>query len=330
MATAPQTTETIVDDVYADLFAELDGLTAVEQAEQGSSESELDTALADHAATNAATSAVVDTGSDTASVQPTSTANTTSTTTSTQVENQVEALVRANVEKMQLEQQLAQRTQEIADLRAAQNAAPVQDYFTNVQTELTADELEAFSETLPTLRKLMAAELKQYDAGRVKQVLDDATTLRNQLGQVEQHTQATALEAFGMAVNTAIPGIGAKMRTAEWAAFMKQPAPYSSGSGATMQTLWEYAERSRNVQAMAEIAAGVTVKQDPAASMVAPGSSRTPAPPSQSAGPKRIPYSQYTTALRKQQSGEMTWEAFQAFQAKFLSAEAAGLVDENA
>jgi hypothetical protein len=177
---------------------------------------------------------------------------------------------------------------------------------------------------------MIAAELKKYDSNRVKQVLDDATSLRTQLGQVEQNTHATALEAFGMAVNTAIPGIGAKMRTAEWAAFMKQPAPYSAGSGATMQTLWEYAERTKNVRAMSEIASGVQLKQDPAAGMVAPGSARAPAPPTHAAGPKRVAYSQYTNALRKQQTGEMTWEKFQEFQSKFFAAEAAGLVDENA
>lgn len=324
MATAPQNHAAETADVYADLFAELDGLTAASDDTQETVEAGLETALAEHAAATPPVNVVVESETTPSSNAPTAPA------VATQVETQVEALVRANVEKMHLEQRLAERTQELEQLRVAQTAAPAPDYFTDVVTDLTTEESENFADVSPTIRKLIAAELKKYDSNRVKQVLDDAATLRTQLGQVEQRTQNTSVEAFGMAVNTAIPGIGAKMRTAEWAAFMKQPAPYSAGSGATMQTLWEYAEQTRNIQAMNEIAAGVQLKQDPAAGMVAPGSSRAPAPPTQVAGLKRIPYSQYTAALRKQQTGEMTWEKFQNFQAKFLAAEAAGLVDENA
>lgn len=327
MATAPQNHAAEADDVYADLFAELDSLTAAGDDTQENVEAGLETALAEHAAATPPVTVVAEAETSAPANTPAAPAN---NAAATQVETQVEALVRANVAKMQLEQQLAQRTQEIEQLRATQNTTPAPDYFTDVATDLTPEELENFADASPTIRKLIAAELKKYDSNRVKQVLDDATNLRTQLGQVEQHSQATAMEAFGMAVNTAIPGIGTKMRTSEWAAFMKQPAPYSAGSGATMQTLWEYAERTKNVQAMAEIANGVQLKQDPAAGMVAPGSARAPAPPTQAAGPKRIPYSQYTSALRKQQTGEMTWEKFQEFQAKFLAAEAAGLVDENA
>lgn len=327
MATAPQNHAAEADDVYADLFAELDSLTAAGDDTQENVEAGLETALAEHAAATPPANVVAESETSASPNAPTAPA---APAVATQVETQVEALVRANVEKMQLEQRLAERTQELEQLRTAQNATPAPDYFSDVATDLTAEELENFADTSPTIRKLIAAELKKYDSNRVKQVLDEAATLRTQLGQVEQRTQNTSVDAFGMAVNTAIPGIGTKMRSAEWAAFMKQPAPYSAGSGATMQTLWEYAEQTRNIRAMSEIAAGVQLKQDPAAGMVAPGSARAPAPPTQAAGPKRIPYSQYTSALRKQQTGEMTWEKFQEFQAKFLAAEAAGLVDENA
>ena len=110
MATAPQNHAAEADDVYAGLFAELDSLTAAGDDTQENVEAGLETALAEHAATTPPVTVVAESEASPPANTPAAPAN---NAAATQVETQVEALVRANVEKMQLEQQLAQRTQEI-------------------------------------------------------------------------------------------------------------------------------------------------------------------------------------------------------------------------
>lgn len=326
MATSPNQLPDTVDDVYNDLFKEIDALTV--DAAQDPDDAALDDALGAAPADTAPAATVSTDPAPAAPVTPAAPAT-------TAVDTQVEAIVKAQFERAQLEQQLQARTAELEALRASSTATPEKSYFDDTDLAalaLTPEEEEAYRDNIPVINKLIErtvhTQLQKYDSGRVKKILEDTAALHTQLGQVGSQVSNTSIEAFGLAVNTAMPDLGAKMRTAEWKAFMQKPAPFSNGS-ATMQQLWEYAESQRNIGAMHEIASAVILAQDPAATMVAPGSARAPAP-SPTIVAKRVPYSSYTRAMERQQNGTMTYENFLKFQTKFFEAEAAGLVDENA
>lgn len=326
MATSPE-----VDDLYADLFSELDSLVAeptatqATQATQAASDSSADTQELDEALASI----------NTAPAQGTQHEATTAPSTPNAVDTQIENAVRAQFDKASAERRIQELEAEVARAKAPAATTPAKGFFDDIDEAafaLTPDEEEAYKDNIPFIQKLVQrtvnSRMREYDSKRVQGLIDDAADIRNHLSSVGTQVNNTSVEAFGLAVNTAIPDLGAKMRTADWAAYMKQPAPYSNGT-ATMQDLWSYAESTRNIGSMNEIAATIKLAKDPAAGMVAPGSSRTPAP-SPLNTPKKIKYSSYVDAMRKQQNGEMTYDNFLAFQDKFLRADAAGLVDENA
>lgn len=332
MATSPNQVHTSTDDVYEDLFKELDSLTAEGAAAADTSEDtqEIDDVLA----TAPDAQPVVDTAPTATPTRVESQDTAVTAAVTTKIGEQISLAVRAQFEKAQADQEVASLKAELEALRNMNTPAQKQFFedFDDAALSLTPEEEEAYRDNVPVINKLitraMNSGLAKYDRERVKGILDDTAAIRNQLGQVGAQVSNTSVEAFGMAVNTAMPDLGAKMRTAEWKAFMAKPAPYSDGA-ATMQDLWNYAESNRNIGAMNEIASGVQLAQDPAANMVAPGSSRAPAH-TPSVGQKKVAYSSYLNAMARQQRGEMTYDKFLEFQNKFFQAEAAGLVDENA
>ena len=306
-----------VDGLYDKLFEDVDALLngTLDKPEEESAP--------------AATVEAVEPVTPVVAERPESTATSSTTAKSVvndEVANQIDALARVSLDKADLERRLQAREAELEALKKpAAVAAP--DFFEGLDLDLTADEQEAYADNLPVLQKVFNQALKNYDSKRVSKLLEDVSSVRGRLGDVDALAGSAALDAFALAVNTAMPELGRKMRTAEWQAHMKKVAPYSGGK-ATLQDLWNYAEQNRDINAMYEIAKDVAIAQDP--TLASPGSAVAPAPSSPAPRPRMMPYSDYTKALQKHAAGTLSYEAFSKIQDAFFTAEAAGLVDEDA
>lgn len=330
MTTTPDVTPAS-DDLYAALFAEVDKVLAGElgsdePVDNGGSGAVTTAAPAAPAATVDTPEPALDTQTAPAPAAPAAPANATPALADG-VDKQIDALARASIERIELERKLAEREAELAAFKAPK---PVEDVsiYNDADITLTPEELEAYRDNIPVIDKLIKNTLKQYDASRTRQIMQDVTDVRNQLSAVGSNADNAALNAFALAVNTAIPDLGLKMRTPEWEALMNADAPMSGG-GAKVRDLWDFAEKTRNINAMHEIAKSVQLAKDQ--TVASPGSAAAPAPASAAAArPRMMPYSRYTQALQQHASGQISYEQFDKIRDAYLTAEAAGLVDESA